>query len=249
MVDFINGLANGIREYTYKIIDAVNNLMSAIFEAIGATVGNIPSLGANIAKGLAKGIANGVSDAVAAAKDLGNKVWSAIKKFFKINSPSKKFIEIGMGLNEGLAVGLEKYSDISTDAATDTGKSTVKAFSKAMSGITNAVSGDMDTQPTIRPVLDLSDVKSGARQIGGLHDSGSPVAVMANVGSIGSMMSRRNQNGESGEVVSAINKLRKDLANVKSETYQINGVTYDDGSGVTDAIKSIVRYAKIERRV
>ena len=63
------------------------------------------------------------------------------------------------------------------------------------------------------------------------------------------MMNQRNQNGVNSDVVSAINKLRKDLGNTRGgDTYNVNGVTYDDGSNISNAVKSIVRAARIERR-
>ena len=57
------------------------------------------------------------------------------------------------------------------------------------------------------------------------------------------------QNGGNGDVISAIDKLRDDLKNVNHTTYTINGITYDDGSNIAEAVKSIVRAAKVERRI
>ena len=62
------------------------------------------------------------------------------------------------------------------------------------------------------------------------------------------MMNDNSQNGVNDDLVSAIDKLRKDIANINNTTYTINGVTYDDGSNISDAVKSIVRAAKVERR-
>jgi hypothetical protein len=102
-------------------------------------------------------------------------------------------------------------------------------------------------QPTIRPVLDLSDIRSGAGAIGSMLGFNSRIGVAANIGAISSSMTR-GQNGTNSEVVSAINKLRKDIANNPHNSYNINGITYDDDSVVTDAIRTIVRAAKIEGR-
>lgn len=248
MLDFINGLAEGIRTYTPKILDAVDNLMSAIFEAIGMAIGNIPKLGVDIATGLGKGIRDGISSAIKAAKELGEKVWATIKEFFKINSPSKKFAEIGMGLDEGMALGLNKYSNLVTDAAVGVGEKTMDSMGEAMSGLTNFVSSDIDVQPTIRPVLDLSDVKAGAGSIGKMFSGMQTIGVSANVGAISSMMDQRNQNGANDDVVSAIKLLRKDISGMKTETYNFGSVSYDGESGVADAVKVLARAARQERR-
>jgi hypothetical protein len=62
------------------------------------------------------------------------------------------------------------------------------------------------------------------------------------------MMSPRGQNGNNSDVVSAINKLRNDVNNMERATYHIDGITYDDGSNIADAVQSIVRAAKVGRR-
>ena len=62
------------------------------------------------------------------------------------------------------------------------------------------------------------------------------------------MMNSR-QNGNNGDVISAINELGKRIGNASGNTYQINGVTYDDGSNISDAVKTIVRAARVERRI
>ena len=62
-------------------------------------------------------------------------------------------------------------------------------------------------------------------------------------------MNSRSQNGNNSAVVSAINKLRDKLDGVGNTYNTINGVTYDDGSSIADAIETLVRYAKIGERV
>ena len=74
------------------------------------------------------------------------------------------------------------------------------------------------------------------------------VGVLSNVRSINSMMNR-NQNGANDDVVSAINDLGKAISNMSGDTYSINGITYDDGSNITNAVQSIVRAARQERRI
>ena len=106
----------------------------------------------------------------------------------------------------------------------------------------------MDSQPTIRPVLDLSNVEAGARSINNMFGSGVSVGTLTNVNTISSSMNRRNQNGDNFEVVHAIDRLRREVSTMDRPSYNINGITYDSGSEVSEAIETLVRYAKIERR-
>ena len=61
-------------------------------------------------------------------------------------------------------------------------------------------------------------------------------------------MNRRNNTATNDDVVSAINKLQNAVNDLNGDTYNINGVTYDDGSNISNAVKSIVAAARIERR-
>ena len=107
----------------------------------------------------------------------------------------------------------------------------------------------MDLNPTIRPVLDLSDIQAGANDINGMLDHKNTIGLMTNVNSINSMMNRRNQNGVNDDVISAINDLKNTISASSGNSYRIDNITYDDGSNVANAIESLIRAATIERRV
>ena len=62
-------------------------------------------------------------------------------------------------------------------------------------------------------------------------------------------MMNSNQNGTNDDIVSAIKELSNKIDDVSGDTYNINGITYDDGSNITDAVKTLVRAARVERRM
>ena len=127
-------------------------------------------------------------------------------------------------------------------------KLATRGFSDAIRKVSELLDGDMDFQPTIRPVLDLSAVKSGAGSISSILNSRNTVGAVATAGVISTMMNDRNQNGANYDVVSAIKDLRKDFDKLGTTSYNINGITYDDGTNMANAIATIVREARIERR-
>ena len=58
------------------------------------------------------------------------------------------------------------------------------------------------------------------------------------------------ENGISNAAVVSVKKKKKnEMGNTSSTTYQINGITYDDGSNITNAVETLVRAAKMERRI
>lgn len=247
MIDLLNGLADSIRTNTPLVIEAVNNLLSACIEAIGMYIGNFAECGVQLMKGLATGIWNGVKSVVDSVVNAVKTAWDAALNWLGIHSPSTKGIEAGMYLDEGIAVGLTEYADVAGDAATDVGKETVNSLSDALSGVSDVIENDMDVQPTIRPVLDLSEVESGASKVDDLFGFNPAIGALSNVNAIGSSADK-NQNG-AYDVVSAIKDLSKKIANGTGNVYNVNGITYDDGSAVADAVGSLVRAARIERRI
>lgn len=210
---------------------------------------SMKSAGKDLGDGLVKGIEAKYDAVYNAAYKLGQKAVQGEKDGQKSASPSKATIQAGKWLGEGLVIGMDKMMSSVYSSGYDLGETATDGISSTISRIASAINTDIDAQPTIRPVLDLSDVRSGAGAINSMFGNGVSVDMLANVNSINSMMNRRSQNGANAEVVSAIDKLNKKMDNIGNTTYSINGVTYDDGSSVADAMRTIVRYATIERRV
>ena len=252
IIAFIDGLADAIVNCSEKLRDAFIKLFKSVIESILIMLGiHSPStvfkdIGSNMILGLIEGIKGKITSVKNAAVNCVKGVVDKVKSFLGINSPSKLFAEIGKYSDLGMIKGLKEYSSKVSKASENIGKVASNGMSKAMSNI-NFID-DIDSQPTIRPVLDLSDVSAGAKSINGMLNMTPSVGVMANIGSISSMMNKR-QNGVNNDVVSAIDDLRKDLRKVGNTTYTINGITYDDGSNISSAIKTIIQAAKVERRV
>ena len=129
------------------------------------------------------------------------------------------------------------------------GEEVTNSISSALNTALNLLNSDMDAQPTIRPILDLSDVESGVGSLSSMFNNGPSLGVAANLKAINSSMNARSQNGTTNDVVSAINKLGRSLGNVGGDTYNINGVSVNDDSGLADAVRTIIRAANIERRI
>ena len=167
----------------------------------------------------------------------------------KSNSPSKLTIQAGKWLGEGLVIGINKMTSEVYKAGYGLGNSAVGSISSTIAKVSDYVNKGLEAEPTIRPIMDLSDIESGVGAINGMFNKQLSLGTVSNINAIGSMMRNSNQNGSNADVVSAINKLRKDLGNIGGNTYNVNGVTYDDGSNISDAVKTLIRAAKVERRM
>lgn len=242
-------VVKGIEDKEDDVKSAATDAAEKAVDGVETQTDDMEGAGEDFGDGLVSGIESKVGDAYVAGYKLGQAAVQGEKDGQASNSPSKLTIQAGKWLGEGLIVGMGKMGGQVYDAGAALGKTATKTISSTISSIAAAVSTDIDAQPTIRPVLDLTDVRSGAKSISSMFGSGASVGVMANVHSISSMMSTNSQNGANSDVVSAIDRLNKKMDNFGNTSYQINGVTYDDGSNIAEAVKSITRAAVRERRV
>lgn len=207
------------------------------------------SAGKYCVEGFAEGMKNNTDLASKAGTSLGKAALKAAKEALDENSPSKEMFKIGAYAVDGFVNALNDGVSGAYSASEDMAEGAKKGLSGAISKIGDLLNGDFDSQPTITPVLDLSNVKSGANAIGGMLSGKRTLSIdTTNIGAVSSLMSR-NQNGRnSADIVSAIKGLRKDMANMPRNSYNINGITYDDGSNVSAAVEALIRAARIEGR-
>ena len=244
-----SSVASGFTSNRSAVVNSAGSVASSGESAVRGYYRSFFQAGNYLVTGFARGIELSTWVSKQAAEKMAEDAMNAAKKKLDENSPSKEFIKIGGYVAEGFAIGISDLSYKSTDAAEGMATSAMNTTRTAMSKVLDAINTDMDTQPTIRPVVDLSDVQTGVNAINGLFNTTKSVGVQANLNAIGYSMNAMRQNGKNDDVISAINKLNDKLDGVGNTYNTINGVTYDDGSNVTDAIETLVRYAKIGGRV
>ena len=178
---------------------------------------------------------------------MADAVERATRKKLKINSPSKVFRHIGYSVPEGFAQGIDRMGGMVKVASVAMANRAFDSTKGALSKLSRLFDGEIDTQPIIRPVVDLSDVASSVGTMNSMLNTTPSIGVLSNVSAISSMMNNR-QNGGNEDVISAIHDLGKQISRSSGDSYSINGITYDDGSNVSDAVRTLVRAARIERR-
>lgn len=241
------GLAAGLRSSMGVVASASGSAASAGASASRAYYSSFYSSGVYLVSGFAAGIRDNISSAASAAAQMASEASKAARSSLDINSPSKVFYRIGGFAGQGFVNALVDYSEASYDAGSNIGLSAREGLSRAIYKATEIVSNGIDKVPTIRPVLDLSAVRAGANEIGGILGMDHAIGLSGNLGAITTMMAQ-NQNGNSSDVVDAINRLGKKLNNLGNTYNNIGGVTYDDTSGVSDAIEILTRAVVVEGR-
>lgn len=243
-----SGLVKGIKDKIKSVIDTVKTIPKKAVAAIKGKVSDFKSVGKDVINGFVEGIKSGFNKVVSAGSDLGKKALQAAKNALKSKSPSKKFIQLGKDSDRGLIIGFKALAGKVANTAKGVATNALDAARKTISNISDMVGSDVDTQPVIRPVVDLSDVSAGASAIDSMFGMTPSVGLMSTLGSISSSMNGR-QNGGNDDVVSAIKDLGKTLSGLSGDTYTVGNVTYDDGSNIVSAVQTLVGAARRGRRV
>ena len=261
---FDNGktkVATAVSDLMMAIVDAAkakSDAIAAAFKSIGdkalsavkdfGLYNDFYNAGSNLVNGFANGITANTFKAQAKARAMAKAAYEAAKAQLAIHSPSKVFRKLGTYVPEGFAMGIDQLGSLVAGSAVGMADTAINGTRDAISRISDIINSDIDTQPTIRPVLDLSDVTSGTAKLSDMLNVNPSLGLLTNVGSISSMMNK-NQNGTNSDVISAIKDLGRKIGNTSGDTYSINGITYDDGSNIKDAVQTIVRAARMERRM
>lgn len=244
----IGGLVNGIKGKISAVGAAIKSAINEAKRAASGAANALVSAGKNLINGLARGIKSGISAAKNAISSGIKGVVNKAKEILKIHSPSRVFMEIGRYTVLGLAKGLTKYASVADKPAEGLAQTVINSTNKALSAASKVLNSDMDANPVITPVMDLSNVQSGVSAINNLL-SNRTMSIAGVSGGITKSIGRVQNGVSNAEVVSAIKDLKNEMGNTSSTTYQINGITYDDGSNISNAVETLVRAARMERRI
>jgi hypothetical protein len=108
------------------------------------------------------GITGGIGSVVGAAIGMAKSALSAAMGALHINSPSKDFRDlVGAAIPEGTALGIKQSTSLVTDQVTTMSESMIGALGDSLSGLSDAVNSNLDLQPKITPVIDLSQAQQG----------------------------------------------------------------------------------------
>lgn len=215
--------------------------------------------GVYLTQGFASGIQNpfAVGAVASAAASIADTAIAAIKAKGKEGSPWKTTIQSGRFAAQGLAIGIKKDADL---AKTES----VKMVSGALSSFDRVLSNydfNAEYTPSIKPVIDLSDLKTSTDVISTLMDTTANVGLdysttkelARKVGQVRNSTQEMRQYqsdmiASNQTVTDAINSLRDDVNNIDL-TKQPPTELYIDGRKLASTIaKPMDRQMSIQRR-
>ena len=129
--------------------------------------------GVNVAQGIVDGLKSKHKDLKAEMDNLAQEMVTQVKKSLGIKSPSTVFAEIGQFAGEGISQGLIQSSKIVTDSVYMVANDAMGAMRDSLGMISTAIANEVDPNPTITPVLDLTQVQKQAKTLGSILDKSS----------------------------------------------------------------------------
>jgi tape measure domain-containing protein len=241
-----SGFVQGIKEKVNNFITTIKNFLS---DGINAAIDKLRSwydIGKAVIDGFINGLKNKIGSAIDKIKDFAGSILDAAKGVLGINSPSKAFEEIGKFSSEGFANGLKKYAWMSERQSELTGKNAIEAIKRSIQGMNDVVSNEIDNEPTIKPVVDLSDVISKSKQISGMVNAKGKILTSYESSNLAANVAARNLALRNLNI-SAVNK-KAEQSKVIHNEFKIASLVVRDKADVKEVSRELYKLQIAEER-
>lgn len=225
---FILAIISAINGKRGQIVSAVSTVGSDIVTQLRNNLNSstIFNLGLMVPKGLSDGMLAGLPQLNATASRMGQIVSDAIRNRLKIHSPSEETYDDGAYVILGAINGMEAYADrLKTTTEDITEQSMLDPIREAIASVNDDGTIDSETQPVIRPVLDLSEIQNGYKQINSLFDDQYRVDMQARMGRMETSSAINPEQIDqiedairsinNDDVINEMETLRNDISNLK----------------------------------
>lgn len=255
-ISAINSMVVTIENLSGRMRTAGRNLASSFGSALVSTIrsyySSVYSAGQYVVSGFINGINSKTAAAKSAARALGNATNAALKSALRERSPSKISYQFGEYYTQGLADGMDDTSNKAEKSATNLGRSAIKGLKYAISKVSEIMGDNMDANPVITPVIDLTNVKSGGRQLNGMLTdmTNKSIGLSSSVSLANSVSSgmRSSMEVQDSSVVDSIknliNTLKDNDSATMNNTFNINGTNAKE---IASEVSKILQ-TQVERR-
>ena len=181
------GLMNGMRSMSSTVLQVARTLGDNIVTTFrqNLTVDKFASIGRNICRGLIDGMNSDSWAVIETARSIASSAYDAACAALWVYSPSRKMKWVGQMFDQGFANGIADNGDSVQSSVTST-------MQEALQTAVDLLDSTGDMQPTIKPIVDLSDAQNGSRLLSSMFDSMPAFGVRASLGNIVTPTDRMN---------------------------------------------------------
>lgn len=177
MIKFIAG----IKEKAEEVKTAFTGNLNASVTAIRDYHEQFKQAGAYLVEGFADGISENTYRAEAKARAMARAAAEAAEDELDEHSPSRVGYHIGDFFGLGFVNAIGTYAVKAYNASADMAKSAKTGLGNAIAKVKDMIDNGVDGQPTIRPILDLSDVEEKSHRLNTLFSRSQALTVSTGI--------------------------------------------------------------------
>lgn len=177
MIKFIAG----IKEKAEEVKTAFTGNLNASVTAIRDYHEQFKQAGAYLVEGFADGISENTYRAEAKARAMARAAAEAAEDELDEHSPSRVGYHIGDFFGLGFVNAIGTYAVKAYNASADMAKSAKTGLGNAIAKVKDMIDNGVDTQPMIRPILDLSDVEEKSHRLNTLFSRSQALTVSTGI--------------------------------------------------------------------
>lgn len=150
-----------IGDFFSGFFDWLGNAFSHLWDWISNGFKGLVDIGGNLISGLWQGITGAAGAVWNGICDFGSSIVNGFCDFFGIHSPSRVMAGIGEYLSLGLAQGITDETDSVVQGVQDVSDTALSTMMDLAQRVGDIASDDFEYEPSIQPVVDMSDVQNG----------------------------------------------------------------------------------------
>lgn len=150
-----------VSDFFSGFFDWLGNAFSNLWDWISNGFKGLVEVGGNLISGLWQGITGAAGTVWNAICDFGSSIVDGFCDFFGIHSPSRVMAGIGEYLSLGLAQGITNETDSVVQGVQDVSNTALSTMMDLAQRVGDIASDDFEYEPSIQPVVDMSDVQNG----------------------------------------------------------------------------------------
>ena len=170
-------LISGVKFMESSLIASFRNPIVQALTEVRNNYSGFYNAGEYLVQGFIAGMDAHMDDVKRAARRLAREAYEAAMDELDSHSPSRVFMDVGSYVALGFAKGITDGDGEVKDSAVAMADTAIKSVQQAISKVADYINNDIDTQPTIRPVLDLTNVDEGARRLNAMFSTNSAVSI------------------------------------------------------------------------
>lgn len=150
-----------VSEFFSGFFDWLGNAFSNLWDWISNGFEGLVEVGGNLISGLWQGITGAAGAVWDGITSFGGAIVDGFCDFFGIHSPSRVMAGIGEYLSLGLAQGITDETDSVVQGVQDVSNTALSTMMDLAQRVGDIASDDFEYEPSIQPVVDMSDVQNG----------------------------------------------------------------------------------------